>query len=355
MRRTTISDVAKAAGVTKAAVSMALRNKPGISDKLRNRVAGIASKLGYVADSARNTRGRHLNFQLALLLVFDAPPRVSGSFGGSYLGGIIEGFVGGSQGAGFNAVLSTVQRDHVNISALTFAVRGQVDAIAVRGRMPDKLLKILEKLPIPFIMLDCDRTIKDIPHVKIANVEAMDLLVDRLVRMGKRRFASITGDLDHANGSERLAGTQISLARKGLRMEEALLVCEHGFDEASGRRGCRRLLLEGRCEFDALICHNDLIAYGAIEEMKAIAPKRLRHVTVSGFDNMDFRNFVVPVIISADPIPREMGRFAAELLARHTTAGSEIGRTIYSLPCRLADDRRASSISDNGLQLTGSG
>ncbi|MBI4719724.1 MAG: LacI family DNA-binding transcriptional regulator [Chitinivibrionia bacterium] len=337
MRRATISDVAKKAGVTKASVSIALRNKPGVSDELRNRVNDIAAHLGYVADSARNTRGKQLNFQLALLLMFDHPPRVTGSFGGSYLGDIINGFVFGCHQNGSSSVLSFAQRDKVELKDLTFATRKQVDAVVVRGWMPERLLTMLKTLSMPFLMLDCERCIPEIPQVKIDNLNAMELLVERLVNMGRRRFATITGDLDHANGFERLAGLQASLGKRGLRLEDPMVIRESCFDEESGRRGCRSLLAATQA-FDALICHNDLIAFGAIDEMRILNPALLRKITVTGFDNMEFRTFVDPPILSVDPKPFELGRYSAELIARHVSGNTKLPGTTFVLPCELTSN-----------------
>ena len=49
-RRITQNDVAKAAGVNRATVSLALRKHPGIPEKTRNRIVKLAAKLGYVPD-----------------------------------------------------------------------------------------------------------------------------------------------------------------------------------------------------------------------------------------------------------------------------------------------------------------
>src|SRR3954452_3688397 len=52
MKRPTIADVARAAGVSKGAVSYALNGQPGVSDSTRRKVVAIAESLGFRASSA---------------------------------------------------------------------------------------------------------------------------------------------------------------------------------------------------------------------------------------------------------------------------------------------------------------
>ena len=52
MKRPTIADVAKRAGVTKAAVSFALNDQPGVSAATRERILAIAAEVGFQPSSA---------------------------------------------------------------------------------------------------------------------------------------------------------------------------------------------------------------------------------------------------------------------------------------------------------------
>ncbi|MFJ4108173.1 LacI family DNA-binding transcriptional regulator [Oerskovia enterophila] len=70
-RRTTITDVARAAGVSIAVVSYALNGRPGVSDRTRRRVLQVAEELGWRPSvAARTLRGAAGS--VALVLVRDA-------------------------------------------------------------------------------------------------------------------------------------------------------------------------------------------------------------------------------------------------------------------------------------------
>jgi LacI family transcriptional regulator len=62
LKKSTIHEAAKIAGLSTASVSRALNNKPGISEKTRKKILGICKDLGYVpSTSARELTGSHKN------------------------------------------------------------------------------------------------------------------------------------------------------------------------------------------------------------------------------------------------------------------------------------------------------
>ena len=77
MRRPTIADIARRAGVTKAAVSFALNGQPGVSAATRERILAIAAEIGFEPSSAARalSDGRAGAFGL----IIDRPARTLGS------------------------------------------------------------------------------------------------------------------------------------------------------------------------------------------------------------------------------------------------------------------------------------
>ena len=69
-RQVTIEDVAKEVGMTKASVSMALRNKPGLAQASREKILDAALRLNYMPSMRHNTRGPVFHGQLGLVLIF---------------------------------------------------------------------------------------------------------------------------------------------------------------------------------------------------------------------------------------------------------------------------------------------
>src|SRR2546430_2675739 len=74
MKRPTIADIAKAAGVSKGAVSYALNGRPGVAESTRRRILEIAQGLGWAPSSA--ARALSDGRAGAIGLVIDRPARV---------------------------------------------------------------------------------------------------------------------------------------------------------------------------------------------------------------------------------------------------------------------------------------
>ncbi len=76
MKRPTIADIARRAGVSKGAVSYALNGQPGVSEATRQRILAIAEEIGWNPNSAaRALSGATAN---AVGLALCRPARILG-------------------------------------------------------------------------------------------------------------------------------------------------------------------------------------------------------------------------------------------------------------------------------------
>ena len=75
--RVTIVDVARLAGVSKGAVSLALNDRPGVSDPTRNRIRAAAAQLGW--QPSQRARSLSVSRAFALGLVIARPPDLLGA------------------------------------------------------------------------------------------------------------------------------------------------------------------------------------------------------------------------------------------------------------------------------------
>jgi LacI family transcriptional regulator len=294
---------------------MVFRNKPGISVQTRDRVLDIARELNYTPFQSFNSRGPVYRGQIGFVMISEDVPRTGREFGGSYLSSMINGCISFAETNGVSVALSQMTWEQVQLGQLPVAIQRQhVDGVVFRGWMLPEVIKLFEKVTIPIVMVDCDRRVEGRSQVCIDNLHAMDQIVEHLIQRGCRHFATITGDMEHINAQERLAGLQISLIRRGLSLDPQNIVIEHGFNEESGRRGVRALMDHHR-GIDALVCQNDLIAVGAMESLQAAGQNVPDDIRVTGFDNMEFTNTLVTSLTTVDPHPYEIGQLGSKLLS----------------------------------------
>lgn len=318
-KRVTIADIASKAGVTKSTVSMVLRNKGGISEPTRKRIMEITKDMKYSMYPARQTRGRTHWGQLCFLIISKENPPPDKKFPLHYFVQMISGCSSYAEEKGYSVVFSHLDWNQVEAGTLSAVVeRGHADGFLCRAWISPAVEEMLEKLDVPVVLMDCDRYIDKYSSVHVNNIKAMDLVVGHLYDQGVRNFATITGNMEHQNAQERLAGFQMALVRRGITIPPQAIVVQPDFTVTDGRQGVRQLLESGY-NFDGLVCQFDLQAFGAIEELKAAGKRVPEDVRVTGFDNEEFSDKISIPLTTIETNSFQMGRLGTQLLLAQTT------------------------------------
>lgn len=325
---------------------MAMRNRDGLGKATREKILRIARELGYAPAVNRQTRGRKYFGQFGLLLVTRDPPRVQSGLGSSYFHDILNGAMHKADSYALGLGVATLTVDQLKAGDLPVMLqRPLVDGLLIRSPYTPELAAILTDLREPYVLLETNRYIENATQIQLENIQAMISLADHLIaEAGVCRIATITGDMDHLNGAERLAGLQTGLQRHGVSLSENNIAFEHGFDEVSGRRGAKALFERG-VQFDALVCHNDLIALGAMDVLREHGLRIGEDVLLTGFDNMDFATRLDVPLTSVDACPYHLGELGIELLKQKIDSEDERVFHVH-VPTRLV--KRASTTNRIG-------
>jgi DNA-binding LacI/PurR family transcriptional regulator len=149
----------------------------------------------------------------------------------------------------------------------------------------------------------------DLSYVDADNEHAAVQAVVHLVEQGRRRIATVAGPQDMAVGVDRLEGYRQALRAAGRSTSPALE--EVGDFTFAGGQAAMYALLERRPDLDAVVAGNELMALGAMNELRAKGRRVPEDVAVVGFDDS-------PVGQTADP-PLTTIRQPIELMGREMT------------------------------------
>ncbi|GAB4004038.1 hypothetical protein GCM10029992_47830 [Glycomyces albus] len=157
------------------------------------------------------------------------------------------------------------------------------------------------------------------PDVELDNVRAdsatgIGLAVDHLVERGREHIALVNGPVDTVPGAARLAGYVDAIRRLGLPANPELQVIASGFTYRDGRRAAANLL--GQASPDAIVCSNDLLAVGALKELRARGLRVPADVAVVGMDDTEAAELATPALTSVDLGSAKRASAAAKLLIR---------------------------------------
>jgi DNA-binding LacI/PurR family transcriptional regulator len=161
------------------------------------------------------------------------------------------------------------------------------------------------------------------------NRQGAAMAVDHLISLGRRKIATISGNLDTATAVDRLMGYRDALAAAGLALDPTL---EEAADDLPSRAhmAMERLLLN-HPNVDAVFAASDLMAAAAIRVLHQARRRIPEDVAVVGFDDSPTARATRPPLTSVRLPVEEIGREAVEMLIREMhEPGEAPGRFILA-------------------------
>ncbi|MCA9910238.1 MAG: LacI family DNA-binding transcriptional regulator [Anaerolineae bacterium] len=278
-----LEDIAKKAGVSRSTVSRVINNERYVSQSVRQRVLDVIEREQFQPNPA----ARALVTRRSNIIGVSIPQTMNVFFGdNSYFPMLLQGIAEAVNRLDYAMLLWLAESHEVRD---TFARR------VIRHRQPDGLLltSVTDDDPLfdhllqrnrHFVMVESPPRQEDkVSYVTVDNVHAAETAVNHLVEIGRRRIATITGQINIRDASERLAGYTNALQAAGLPVDENLIAYGR-FDREHGYSAMRELLQH---QPDAVFAGGDTAAIGAIAALKEAGLRVPEDVAVIGFDDLD--------------------------------------------------------------------
>lgn len=324
--RTRIIDVASAAGVSVATVSLALSGGGRMSVATRDRVRQIAADMNYapnrLASSLRSQRSRIIG------LLSDEIATTP------FAGRVVLGAQDAAAELGLLLLVANSNgRAEVEAEQLRQLTSHQVDGIIYAKIFHQQAIppRVLGKTPV--VMVDVETPGSLIPAVVPDEVQIGRAATEALISAGHRRIGMLTGSASAA-ARGRQSGYRAALSAAGIEWDAALVAS--AATTAVGGREAAGVLLDGQRP-TALFCFNDQMAMGAYQ---AAARRGLRipaDLSIVGVDDLELISAALDPGLTTVALPHyEMGRWAVgQLEALITGASAASGLT--QLPCELIE------------------
>ena len=194
-----------------------------------------------------------------------------------------------------------------------FLLKRRCDALILHldAMNDEEIIGLVEAQRTPIIIVN--RFIPEIPRrcVYLDNELGGYLAAKKLISLGHRQMACVTGPLFKADARARLMGFRRALDDAGLVFEESRVV-ESDFREGGGAAAIERLC-KRNVRFTALVCCNDLMAIGAINALKGMGKRVPDDVSVVGYDDVVMSAYLEPGLTTVRVPVADMGQEAAQL------------------------------------------
>ena len=315
-RAATLSDVAREAGVSLATASRALNGSDRVvRPELQERVLAAANKLGYTPNANAQAMARGSTETVGLLVKDISDP---------YFSTIAGGLADEAEKHGLLVMLCNTggqpEREKKFLAALRrqrsrAIVLAGSDTADVRhtGEVADLLTSYLDgggraaaisqpRLPVDTVVID--------------NLGGAKALAERLISLGYRRAAVLTGPEDLLVSAERHAG----FAEGWLEATGSEPVTVAGEFSRDGGHGAMSRLLEDGPEVDCVFAVNDLMAVGALAACREAGIEVGRDLAVAGFDDIETLRDVTPGLTTVRLPLATIGRLALELVLGEPSA-----------------------------------
>ncbi|MFE6861440.1 LacI family DNA-binding transcriptional regulator [Nocardia sp. NPDC057668] len=310
MTRPTMEDVAARAGVSRALVSLVMRDSPKVSAHRRRAVREAAAELGYEPHFlARQLASRTSN--LVGVVVSDLR--------NAFFADVVEGMDEAAQDAGLELILNTGRRSASRErTALTGLLQFQPGGIILLSPvLPAASIRDAAQR-CPLVLVSRGSSIPEVDTVNDDGETGAALAVDHLAALGHRRIVHLDGGAAFAAGPRR-RGYNAAMARHGL--EPVVIGSEHT-DEAGAAAVRALLTIFSPASFPtALVCGNDFNAVGAMSALAAAGLRVPEDVSVIGYDNTSFAALRSIALTTIDQPRVRIGQLAVRALTERLREG----------------------------------
>jgi DNA-binding LacI/PurR family transcriptional regulator len=323
-----LAEVARRAGVSKATASRALSGAAHVSPAAKERVVAAAAELGYVVSStaASLVTGRTKNVGVIT-------PFINRWF----FAEVLEGIEGALIGAGYDLTLFRLPPEPEQRSRLFryFLVRKRVDALICVGvELTPSEVELIHTLRRPAVGIG--GAIPGITTMSIDDVGASRLATRHLIGLGHTRIVHIGGDLigqlDFQVHARRLAGFREAMDDAGLQHADDFRAAP--FSVPGGYEAAMRLLADPESRPTAIVAGCDEIAIGAITAARQLGILVPSALSVVGVDDHPYAEMFGLTTIRQRP--GEQGEQAVDLVVRGMTdAGGAAQPQEINIPTSL--------------------
>ena len=301
----TIHDVARRSGYSITTVSHALNGHSDVNEETREKIIQIAKELNYQPNRvARNLVTKKFNAIGVFILGRQ-------TFQNPFVFEVLSGFMDEASAQDYDMLLFGVQslQTGMNPGAMCRG-RGAGGAFVMGSKVGDPIFQEMAENGFPTCFFDIPVEGKRSVFVSSDNQSGSDQAIEYLAGLGHGRIGFINGHMEAWVSIERLKGYKNSMAKHSLTLKPSYIF-QGDFSKESGKNGVRALLKHNP-EITAVFTASDLMAAGAMEELRNMGFKVPEDISVIGFDDQEFASHTNPALTTIRQEKYRMGAVAAK-------------------------------------------
>ncbi|HEX2620902.1 MAG TPA: LacI family DNA-binding transcriptional regulator [Phototrophicaceae bacterium] len=309
MKRLTLEEIAKLAGVSRATVSRVVNNYPHIKPEVRERVQTIIAKTGFQLNGIARSLASNQSGIVGLIIP-NAPRMV---FGDPFFPVLIHG------------ITQAINRNNLTLSLFLFHSKeeetrtiksilntGLLDGLIITAdRKEESFMPQLMQYEMPVVLIGRPATDARVTYIDTDNVTGGYLATEHLIRLGHRRVATV-GTTENTAGDDRMAGYLNALHDYGIDPDEKLIA----FGDFSMQSGYTAMKAVLTAEPDAVFIASDTMALGALRAIRDSGLRVPDDIAVVGFDDLEPALQADPPLTTIRHPIEQLGVMAVDTLSK---------------------------------------
>ena len=329
MKRPTIADIAREAGVSKGAVSYALNGRPGVSEATRQRILAIADRAGFRASAAARALAGAPAKVVGLALQRPASTLGVEPFFMELVSGVEQELSLRS----YALLLQMVPDDRADSETAVYRQwwhDKRVDGVLICDlRTGDPRVAAVHEMGLPAVVIGPPSAGAPLRSIWSDDAASMAEAVEHLAGLGHRRVARVAGIRGLAHTTMRTDAFAGACARLGITAPETV------WTDYSGEAGARatRALLSAAEPPTAVIYDNDIMAVAGLAVAREVGREVPRDLSIVAWDDSPVCPLLHPPLTALSRDIAAHGARAARLLLA-TIAGEPV-TDLRDEPARL--------------------
>jgi len=323
-RKTSMQDIANVLNISKNAVSLALNNRPGISEELKDKVVQVAISMNY---GGYGKLASSIEDKLIAICVPNAIRGVSQFYSPVFWA--VEQELSFS---GYRSLIVSVTKEMETSFVLPEVLfeRG-VKGIVVVGILSKEYVSKLSQVIENLVLIDNFYLDLPLNSVITANLEGGYEATKYLITQGCSTIGFL-GQVNQYNAyKERCSGYRLALSNAGISIDESIIYTD---DELFIPSTDLSPIIQGIKEkhLDSVFCASDRLAIQLISMLHKCDMHVPSDISIIGFDDSENSDIVSPPLTTMRVPRQEMGRVAAKLLIEQFNSSSKMSSAISMYP-----------------------
>lgn len=317
-----IRDIAKLAGVSTATVSHVINNTRYVSEETRQKVLSAIEGSGYTPNAhARNLASKN-SHTFGLILSDISNP---------FFPDLVKSIQKRAGELGYDIIMAHTDYDpDRTVASVRRMLAQRVSGVAVMtSEMDGALVGRLAASEIAVVFLDVGQVGEFVSNIVVDYEKGIRAGVEHLLELGHRRIVYISGPLRLKSAQRR----HLAFNKTMKKYESELFIFEGDF-RATGGQQAVTVMLQQKHRPTAIVAANDLMAIGAMRELRKAGLRVPEDVSVVGFDDILFAELTDPPLTTINLPRSDIGRSAVEALL-HTVRNEDNQGREYRITPRL--------------------